>query len=321
MESTASSNSTSHPESPFPIPHDDIAALCASEGFQVLRRYLASNADNTYVAELPSYCFLFSTHCLTFRDISSFCPEHDNCNAKAQETWLIHRDILHALIMPVVQLFKRATTLAEAALCTQRPEDLELAFGGDARSAFLWLQCFLADEDDWCRTRGCPGMHVHMETSSLRNLTYTYSLHHYNNLEHGIPYPTHHRRLTPLHFPLLFARLFARALCVRPLPPPTPAHPPRTSRSAFLGSILGPRLLAVPPLARKPPLRRRASPDQRMRQSRSPRRLPLARRLAATQAQLAPPRHHGRRARLRRRRAGHQAAQVPPREAPAEDEG
>lgn len=133
MESiTASSNSTSHPESPFSIPHEDIAALCASEGFQVLRRYLASNADNT------------------------FCPEHDNCDAKAQETWLLHRDILHALVMPVVQLFKRATTLAEAALCTRRPEDLELAFRGDARSAFLWLQCFLADEDDWCRTRGCP---------------------------------------------------------------------------------------------------------------------------------------------------------------------
>jgi hypothetical protein len=64
MESiTASSNSTSPPESPFSIPHEDIAALCASGGFQVLRRYLASNADNTYVAKLPSsYCSpLFNT--------------------------------------------------------------------------------------------------------------------------------------------------------------------------------------------------------------------------------------------------------------------
>jgi hypothetical protein len=229
--------------------------------------------------------------------------------------------------MPVVQLFKRATTLAEAALCTRRLEDLELAFGGDARSAFLWLQCFLADEDDWCCTRGCPGMHVYTETSSvhihncIQNLTYIYSLHHYSNLEHGIPYPTYHRRLAPLHFPLLFAHLFARALSVWPLPPSTPAHPPRTPRSAFLGPILGPRLLAVPPLARKPPLRRHPSPDQRMRQPRSPRRLPSARRLVSAQAQPAPPRRRDRRARFRRRRTGHQAAQVPPRKAAAEDEG
>ncbi|OCL05363.1 hypothetical protein AOQ84DRAFT_441505 [Glonium stellatum] len=129
---TTLSNSASHSESPFSIPHEDVTALCSSEGFQVLRKYLANNAENT------------------------FCSEHDNCDAKARETWLLHRDILHALVMPVVQLFKRATALAEAALCTRRPEDLELAFGGDARSAFLWLQCFLADEDDWCRTRGCP---------------------------------------------------------------------------------------------------------------------------------------------------------------------
>lgn len=59
--------------------------------------------------------------------------------------------------MPVLQLFRRASALAHAALCTQKPEDLELAFHGDARSAFLWLQCFVTDEVDWCCTRGCPG--------------------------------------------------------------------------------------------------------------------------------------------------------------------
>ncbi|OCK77936.1 hypothetical protein K432DRAFT_303071 [Lepidopterella palustris CBS 459.81] len=119
-------------ESPFSIPHEDVVALEASPGFHVLRRYLANNAENT------------------------FCVEHDACNTKVRETWLLHRDILHALIMPVVQLFRRASVLAEAALCTRQPEDLELAFGGDARSAFLWLQCFIAEEEDWCRTRGCP---------------------------------------------------------------------------------------------------------------------------------------------------------------------
>jgi hypothetical protein len=34
--------------------------------------------------------------------------------------------------------------------------DLELAFRGAARGAFSWLQCFVAEERDWCSTKGCP---------------------------------------------------------------------------------------------------------------------------------------------------------------------
>lgn len=63
--------------------------------------------------------------------------------------------------MPVVALFRRASALAEAALCTQRSEDLELAFTGEARGAFLCLQCFLTEEEEWCRGIGCPGMLLH----------------------------------------------------------------------------------------------------------------------------------------------------------------
>lgn len=73
-----------------------------------------------------------------------------------QLTWLLHRDILHAMTMPVVELYKEAATLAAAALCSQFPEELEVAFKGEARFAFLWLQCFITEEDDWCHTRGCP---------------------------------------------------------------------------------------------------------------------------------------------------------------------
>ncbi|KAF2834071.1 hypothetical protein M501DRAFT_944976 [Patellaria atrata CBS 101060] len=118
--------------SPFSIPHEDIEALCTSRGFQIIRNYLASNAEN------------------------AFCAEHHDCDDERKQTWLLQRDILHAMIMPIVQLFNRASALAEAALCSSRPEDLELAFREDARSAFLWLQCFIADENDWCNTRGCP---------------------------------------------------------------------------------------------------------------------------------------------------------------------
>src|SRR4051812_11466143 len=73
--------------------------------------------------------------------------------------------------MPVVQLFKRASALAEAALCTHESEDLELAFAGEARGAFVWLQCFVVEEEDWCRTKGCPGT---FPCHALRHGLYVY---------------------------------------------------------------------------------------------------------------------------------------------------
>ena len=36
--------------------------------------------------------------------------------------------------------------------------DLELVFRGEARGAFAWLQCFIAEEEQWCSTQGCPGI-------------------------------------------------------------------------------------------------------------------------------------------------------------------
>ncbi|KAF2119663.1 hypothetical protein BDV96DRAFT_610567 [Lophiotrema nucula] len=116
--------------SPFVIPREDVEALEQSEGFRVLRSYLASSAH--------------------------FCADHDTCDKGVKESWVLHRDILHALTAPVVELYVRASALAQAALCTHKPEDLELAFGGEARGAFLWLQCFVSEEEDWCRTKGCP---------------------------------------------------------------------------------------------------------------------------------------------------------------------
>lgn len=45
--------------------------------------------------------------------------------------------------------------------------DLELVFRGEARGAFAWLQCFVAEEKDLCSTRGCLG------TSLLHLMTVT----------------------------------------------------------------------------------------------------------------------------------------------------
>ena len=60
--------------------------------------------------------------------------------------------------MPVVELFDKAVALAATVTHPCKVEDLEYAFTGQARSAFLWLQCFLSSEKEreWCYTRGCP---------------------------------------------------------------------------------------------------------------------------------------------------------------------
>ncbi|KAF2748292.1 hypothetical protein M011DRAFT_466697 [Sporormia fimetaria CBS 119925] len=116
--------------SPFEIPHDQLESLSASPGFRVLRSCLSHHA--------------------------CFCSHHRHVAQTSKEEFLLHRDILHALAMPVVELYKRASALARAALCTNASEDLELAFAGDARGAFLWLQCFLGEEWEWVQTKGCP---------------------------------------------------------------------------------------------------------------------------------------------------------------------
>ncbi|EKG11992.1 hypothetical protein MPH_10887 [Macrophomina phaseolina MS6] len=138
--------STTIHQSPFCIRPEDLHRLDSSKPFQVLRSYLAVNATN------------------------ELCHEHACSSAEARETWLLHKDILHALIMPVVQLFHRASRLAEAALCSSKPEDLEMAFTGDARSGFLWLQCFLADEEEWCQSIGCPACIVSSALSTEQHL-------------------------------------------------------------------------------------------------------------------------------------------------------
>ncbi|KAI8930848.1 hypothetical protein NX059_011868 [Plenodomus lindquistii] len=139
-------------QSPFAIPHEDVAALESSQAFRVLRRYLSGE--------------------------DGFCSSHAQCDDEAKRTFMLHRDILHALIVPVVTLFSRASTLASAALCSPRPSDLELAFAGEARGAFLCLQCFITEESDWCHTRGCPACVVTetLSTDSHIRLTIAASL-------------------------------------------------------------------------------------------------------------------------------------------------
>ncbi|KAF2753385.1 hypothetical protein EJ05DRAFT_213288 [Pseudovirgaria hyperparasitica] len=137
-----STYSTPHGASPFVIRPEVVDIINDSRGFQILRSYLAGTQDHI------------------------LCEEHFECSEETYEEWILHRDIIHAVVMPVVQLFNRAADLAQAALCSTTPDDWELAFRDDARDAFLSLQCFLEDEGDWCHSEGCPACVVSTTLSS-----------------------------------------------------------------------------------------------------------------------------------------------------------
>ena len=87
----------------------------------------------------------------------SFCHHHQPTTAEHEEAWLLQRDITYALILPVLEIHRYATQLALSMLGNRNIYDLELVFRGEARGAFAWLQCFIAEEKQWCLTHGCPG--------------------------------------------------------------------------------------------------------------------------------------------------------------------
>ncbi|KAF2215758.1 hypothetical protein CERZMDRAFT_104893 [Cercospora zeae-maydis SCOH1-5] len=120
--------------SPFFLRPDNVDTLAHSDGFTILRHHLAEH-----------YHY-------------KFCCRHSAADPEALEHWLVIRDILHALLVPVVELFDRACGVAHAVTHATKLEDLEYAFTGQSRSAFVWIQCFLSAEKerDWCYTRGCP---------------------------------------------------------------------------------------------------------------------------------------------------------------------
>lgn len=86
----------------------------------------------------------------------SLCDHHTPAHLENAERWTVIRDVLHALLVPIVELFDKACAIAEQATHAQRAEELEYAYTGNGRGAFTWLQCFLENERDWCYTKGCP---------------------------------------------------------------------------------------------------------------------------------------------------------------------
>ncbi|KAJ9249288.1 hypothetical protein DTO207G8_6795 [Paecilomyces variotii] len=129
--------STSSTNSPFRIREADLRELERNEEFMVLRQRLERIEQETGTL--------------------SFCPFHQqSCSPEELSAFRLHRDILHAIFAPLFKIHKYATQVASHLLQDRKSADAELAFRGDARSAYSWLNCFLAEEHDWCSTQGCP---------------------------------------------------------------------------------------------------------------------------------------------------------------------
>jgi len=120
---------------PFIISVQDALLLENSEGFHILRKHLAQNASFT------------------------FCTDHEHGSLEEHQSWVLVRDIMHALLAPIVALHDHASRVAQQGLNSFRPQDLEYAYTSKARNAYVWLQSFLSSEQEWCLSQGCPGMH------------------------------------------------------------------------------------------------------------------------------------------------------------------
>ena len=141
-------------ESPFKIHKADAAKLGSCDAFRLIRKLLANHQNSWYARKSK---FVGTSQSLT---CNSFCANHSQIHSQDIENWLLQRDITHALIFPILELFRHASNVAKSMLGNRNVFDLELVFRGEARGAFAWLQCFIAEEEDWCLTRGCPGIFV-----------------------------------------------------------------------------------------------------------------------------------------------------------------
>nr|POE53609.1 hypothetical protein CFP56_28831 [Quercus suber] len=98
----------------------------------------------------------------------SLCETHLSTHQANLPSLLLIRDVLHALLVPIVELFDKACSVAAQYTHATRLEDLEFAFTAHARTALVWLQCSLSSiqERDWCYTRGCPACVVNHSLDS-----------------------------------------------------------------------------------------------------------------------------------------------------------
>ncbi|KAL8973056.1 MAG: hypothetical protein Q9197_002517 [Variospora fuerteventurae] len=152
---------------PFAVSKKDISQLRSCQAFQIVRGLLVDQDDQ------------------------AFCDQHCHDCRDDKDAWLLQRDITYALILPVLEIYRHAVQVAKALLGNRHLFDLELVFRGEARGAFSWLQCFVMEEEDWCRTKGCPGKKANQpnQPTYLADLSHIYYYSYYSLCAQRPPHP------------------------------------------------------------------------------------------------------------------------------------
>ncbi|KAB8209498.1 hypothetical protein P875_00021512 [Aspergillus parasiticus SU-1] len=144
--------STSGVVSPFRISRKDGEKLDRNETFIAVREHLRRQEMGM--------------------DAPSFCSHHrHSCSDQDKESFRLHRDIIHTLLLPLFLLHHQASRVASRALPSRKAAESERAFRGEARSAYAWLQCILTEEHDWYLTERCPAcivLHVLHSEPTIR---------------------------------------------------------------------------------------------------------------------------------------------------------
>ncbi|KAJ5103535.1 hypothetical protein N7532_004064 [Penicillium argentinense] len=141
--------------SPFHISYRDQLDLEQNEAFRAMREQLRRQDCGM---EGPSFC----------------TEHHHSCSSIDQDTFRLHRDIIHTLLVPLFLINHQAERIAARALPSKKGAEPERAFRGEARSAFAWLHCILTEEHDWYLTARCPAcivLHVLHSEPTIRFVT------------------------------------------------------------------------------------------------------------------------------------------------------
>ncbi|KAI9371877.1 Endoribonuclease L-PSP/chorismate mutase-like protein [Aspergillus egyptiacus] len=101
-----------------------------------------------------------------------FCSSHRySCSTEEQESFRLHRDIIHTFLLPLFLLHNQASRVAASILPAHKGAEPERAFRGEARSAYAWLHCIFTEEHDWYLTERCPAcivLHVLHSEPTIR---------------------------------------------------------------------------------------------------------------------------------------------------------
>ncbi|KAL1954260.1 hypothetical protein VTO42DRAFT_1446 [Malbranchea cinnamomea] len=128
------------------IPGSKSPFSIAPQHEQILNEYPAFRALGGLLAHDPQNAFC-ETHTVTTTSVE-------------KEIFRLHRDVIHAVLLPLVDMMNQCLSLAKRILPDSPEAELARAFRGEARGAFTWLHSIMTEAGSWCVTRGCPACTV-----------------------------------------------------------------------------------------------------------------------------------------------------------------